>query len=226
MPTTRTEEELLRLLHSEETTFVERKTVGDTRDFAKTIVAFANSLPHDQEGVLFIGATNAREIEAHHSSLDDMQRKLSEKAKSIYPTVYFTTTTVREDGKECLAVIVPGSPSRPHFAGEPFVRDLSKTVVASADKYESMLAARTAKVYELQKWIDKFVSVRTVTRQSGMAYSVTQKTFQATLVSANQFYVTVDFGNRRTSHPLKRVELSYDHHAKRLELQVEGLPQE
>jgi predicted HTH transcriptional regulator len=57
MPTTKTEEDLLRLLHSEEITFVERKTVGDTRDFAKTIVAFANSLLHDQEGVLFIGAT-------------------------------------------------------------------------------------------------------------------------------------------------------------------------
>jgi predicted HTH transcriptional regulator len=207
MPTTKTEEDLLRLLHSEETTFVERKTVGDTRDFAKTIVAFANSLLHDQEGVLFIGATNAREIEAHHSSLDDMQRKLSEKAKSIYPPVYLTTKTIQEDGRECLAVIVPGSPSRPHFAGELFVRDLSKTVVASADKYESMLASRMAKVYELQKWTGKNVTVRTLTRQSGMAYSVNQTIFHATLVSANQFYVTVNFGNNSiVSHPLKRVK--------------------
>ena len=52
MPTTKTEQDLLRLLHSEETTFVERKTVGDTRDIAKTIVAFANTLPPDiKEGV-------------------------------------------------------------------------------------------------------------------------------------------------------------------------------
>jgi hypothetical protein len=154
-----------------------------------------------------------------------MQRKLSEKAKSIYPPVYLTTKTIQEDGRECLAVIVPGSPSRPHFAGELFVRDLSKTVVASADKYESMLASRMAKVYELQKWTGKNVTVRTLTRQSGMAYSVNQTIFHATLVSANQFYVTVNFGNNSiVSHPLKRVEISYDHHAKQLELEIEGIP--
>jgi predicted HTH transcriptional regulator len=221
MPTTKTEEDLLRLLHSEETTFVERKTIGDTRDIPKTIVAFANTLPPGQEGVLFIGATNAREIEAHSSSLDDMQKKLSERTKSIYPPVYFTATTIREDGKECLVVIVPGSASRPHFAGELFVRDLSKTVVASAEKYESMLAARTAKTFELQKWKGKHVTVRTMSRQAGIAYYIHDMRSPATLVSADQFYVTVDFGNRIVSHPLKRVQISYDNQAKRLELEVE-----
>jgi predicted HTH transcriptional regulator len=225
MQSTKTESDLLRLLHSAEHTFVERKTVGDTRDIAKTVVAFANTLPYDQEGVLFVGATDAGEIEAHSSSLDEIQRKLSEKAKSIYPDVYFTTKTVQEGGKECLAVMVPGSPSRPHFAGQLFVRDGSRTVIANTERYESMLAARIAKTYELQKWEGKPVTVRTLTRQSGIAYMINETKQQGHLVAANQFYLTLDMGNRKVSHPLNKVEISYDHGAQRLELQVEGLPQ-
>jgi hypothetical protein len=45
MQTTKTEADLLRLPHSTEHTFVERKTVGDTKDSVKTAVAFANTLP-------------------------------------------------------------------------------------------------------------------------------------------------------------------------------------
>jgi hypothetical protein len=219
------ESDLLRLLHATEHTFVERKTVGDAQDIAKTVVAFANTLSQNQEGVLFIGATNIGEIEAHASSLDDIQKKLSYKTSTIYPPVYFVTQTVQEAGRECLAVIVPGSPSRPHFAGQPFVRDGSRTIIASTERYESMLAARSAKTYELRKWLGKPVTVRTMTRQSGMAFNMTESSNQGHLVEANQFYLTLDMGNRKISHPLKRVEISYDHKAERLELQIEGVPQ-
>jgi predicted HTH transcriptional regulator len=124
--TAKTELDLLRLLHSTEHTFVERKTVADTKDLIKTVVAFANTLSNDQEGVLFVGTTDGGEIEAHSSSLDQMQKSLADKLKNIYPAVYYETKTVQESGRECLAVIVPGSPSRPHFAGLLFVRDGSK----------------------------------------------------------------------------------------------------
>jgi predicted HTH transcriptional regulator len=225
MQTAKTESDLLRLLHSTEHTFVERKTVGDTRDCVKAVVAFANTLPHDQDGVLFVGAIDAGEIEAHSSSLDKIQKGVADRLQSVYPAVYYTTKTVQEGGKECLAIIVPGSPSRPHFAGQLFVRDGSRTVVASAGRHESMLAARTTKTYELQKWEGQVVTVRTLTRQSGVAYVINESKGQGCLVAANQFYITVDMGNRTLSHPLKRVEISYDHIAKRLELEIEGLPQ-
>lgn len=214
MQTTRTELDLLRLLHSAEHTFVERKTVGDMRDAVKTVVAFANTLPDDQEGALFVGVTDAGEIEAHSSSLDKIQKNLSEKLQNIYPAVYSTTKMVQESGKECLAVIVPGSRRRPHFAGQPFPRDGSRTVVASAERHESMLAARTAKTYELQKWEGNDVTVRIVVRQKGMGYAMSDTWWQGRLVSANQFYLTVDDmgnrdrGSRTNSYPLKRVEIS------------------
>ena len=83
--------DLLRLLHSTENSFVERETAGDQKDWVKTIVAFANSLNDNQEGVLFIGATNSGEIERSPSNLDKLQMTLSEKMQSAYPAIYYTT---------------------------------------------------------------------------------------------------------------------------------------
>ncbi len=218
------ETDMLRLLHSTEHSFVERKTIGDMNDCVKTVVAFANTLSNDQEGVLFVGATDAGEIGSHSSSLDSLQKTLSKKMQSIYPAIYYTTKTVEENGKECLALIVPGSPSRPHFAGPLFVRDGSRTVVATSERYESLLAARTGKTYELQRWEGKQITLRIFSRQSGMAYVINQNTQEARVIVANQFYATVFYNNRKHSYPLNRIEISYDDVADRLELQVDGLP--
>ncbi len=128
-----TEADLLRSLHSTEHTFVERKTVGDSRDWVKTVVAFANSLETNQEGVLFIGATDKGEIESNPANLDKLQKTLSEKLQSVYPPVYYTTKIVAADGRECLAVIVPGSSSKPHYSGPLYLRDGSQTVIATGD---------------------------------------------------------------------------------------------
>jgi hypothetical protein len=217
------ESDLLRLLHSTEHSFVERKRVSDTKDVVKTVVAFANTLAPDQEGILFVGATDHGEIEAHCSSLDKLQMNLADKMQSIYPAIYYMTKTVQENGNECLAIIVPGSPTRPHFAGPPFIRDGSRTVVASSERYDSLLATRIGKAFELQRWEGKSISVRTFNRQAGIAYVVTEKVQIATVLSSNQFYVTVSFGNRNESYPLRRVEISYDNAGNRLELQIEAL---
>jgi predicted HTH transcriptional regulator len=219
------ESDLLRLLHSTEHSFVERKTVSDGRDWAKTVVAFANTLPSGQEGVLFIGATDAGEIESRHSNLDSIQKTLSDKMLSVYPPIYYTRRVVQESARECLAVIVPGSPLSPHFAGPPYVRVGSQSFVASSQQYESLLAARTGKAYELQRWEGKLITLLTLSRQNGIAYVVNKNSQQATVVGANQFYLTVSFGNRTYSYPLSRIEISFDHTAGRLEVQLEGLPE-
>ena len=85
------EADLLRLLHSTEHSYAERKTANDPRDWVKTIVAFANTLDPSQEGVLFVGATDAGQIEEKQNNLDKLQKTLSDKAAAIYPPVYFTT---------------------------------------------------------------------------------------------------------------------------------------
>jgi predicted HTH transcriptional regulator len=55
-------DELLARLNSKEDNFTERKPEGaGTYEFRKTIVAFANSLPDNQTGVLFIGVLSANQ---------------------------------------------------------------------------------------------------------------------------------------------------------------------
>lgn len=218
------ESDLLRLLHSTEHSFVERKTVGDSKDWVKAVVAFANTLSTDQEGVLFIGATDAGDIETSPSNLDKLQKTFSEKLQSAYPPIYYTTKTVQEDGKECLAVIVPGSPAKPHFAGSPYIRDGSRSVVPDPQRYDSLLASRVGKAFELQRWEGKPITLRILSRQNGMAYMVNQTTEEASVIGANQFYLTVFYRNRDHSYPLNRLEISFDNVANRLEVQVEGPP--
>jgi predicted HTH transcriptional regulator len=59
-----TDADLLGKLRNFEDTFVARKTVGDSKDWLKTIVAFANSTPAGYPSVLFIGAKDDGTIEA------------------------------------------------------------------------------------------------------------------------------------------------------------------
>lgn len=216
----RTESDLLRLLHSTENSFVERKTVGDSRDWVKTVVAFANTLGNDQEGVLFIGATDGGEIESVSSGLDKLQKTFSEKMQSAYPPIYYTTRIIQEKDRECLAVIVPGSSSRPHFAGPLYLRDGSQTVVAKPDQHESILATRIGKVYELTRWVGQEITVRMFNRREGVGYSLEQTTIGATVVGVNQFYLTVLLNNRHWSYPLRRIDLAFDHVQNRLEIEL------
>jgi hypothetical protein len=214
------ESALLRLLHSTEHTFAERKTVGDSKDWIKTVVAFANTLDPSQEGVLFIGATDKGEIEGNNSNFDKLQKTFSEKIQSVYPNIYYTTRIVRENDRECLAVIVPGSSSKPHFAGPLYLRDGSHTEVADAKQYELLLSSRMSKAQELQRWIEKSITVRLFSRRAGMAYVLDQSELEAQVTACNQFYVTVILNNRLWSYPLSRVEIAYDHRSNRLELEV------
>jgi predicted HTH transcriptional regulator len=213
------EDDLLRLLHSTEHSFVERKTSGDHKDWVKTIVAFANSLDPSQEGVLFIGATNAGQIEEKPTDLDKLQMTLSEKTNNIYPSAFYQTRAVKEQGRECLAVIVPGSPAKPHFAGPPYLRDLSKTVITSTERYESLLAIRTSKAFELQKWNGRDITLVEIHRYAGIQYQVERGSRIAQVVQCNQFYLTLIVGGRKTSYPLKSFEISYDHDSDRLQIE-------
>jgi Putative DNA-binding domain len=213
------ESDLLRLLHLTEHSFVERKTSGDSKDWIKTVVAFANTLDPSQEGVLFIGARDDGEIEEKSSGFDKVQKTFSDKVQSIYPSVYYTTKIVKEGDWECLAIIVPGSPSKPHFAGPLYLRDGSQSIIAKAEQFESLLAARISKAQELQRWLAKDITMVEYKRGAGVGYVVHKYPTQAKIEGCNQFYVTVSMGNRKKSYPLVKVEIAYDHQSNQLQLE-------
>jgi predicted HTH transcriptional regulator len=123
--------DLLGRMRNFEDHFVERKTVKDDKDWKKTAVAFANSAPIGLPAVLYIGVRNSGEIETPQRDLDEIQRKFNAQMQRVYPRIAYVPKIVTENGQQALAVIIPGSDLRPHFAGLSYVRQGSESIEAS-----------------------------------------------------------------------------------------------
>jgi hypothetical protein len=200
-------------LRTAEDHFVERKTLGDSKDWLKTAVAFANSSPIGFPAVLYLGVTDEGVIQ-DGVDLDSVQRSFSEKVSRAYPPIACYPRILRADGKPFLAIVIPGSEERPHFAGQAYAREGPKTIVSSQAQFERLIASRQSKVYELLKWKEKVVHAqwygptpwggKSLTRYGG--YHV---------VDCNQFYVTLSAptSGQLESVPLRRIDISYLHEA-------------
>jgi hypothetical protein len=218
------ERELLARLRNVEDPFVERKVDGDLKDCLKTAVAFANTLPNGVPGVLFIPVRNDGTVKTG-IDLDLLQRKISEKLAGAYPPLNYFQRIIEAEGVQLIAVIVPGSTERPHFAGPAFVRDGSKTMQASAQQFERLIARRQSLVEELQKWLGKTVSYMIV-RPPNMGGPRIHNRYDATVVECNQWYITLEFQDnierKRESFALRRVLLSFDDAHSRVSVEVEA----
>jgi hypothetical protein len=221
------DKEILLKLNSFEDAFVERKTWSDSRDWLKTAVAFANSVPVGYPGIMFVGARNDGTIE-DVGDLDSLQKSLANKLGDAYPPIYYWSKVLESGGRQLLAVVVPGSEKRPHFAGHAYIREGSQTKVASLEQFEYLLAQRNSKVYEILKWKDKMVLVRfppvhfsSPLTERGIPFVPTA---ERVVIACNQFYVTLgrEEPSRRDlrSYPLESIEIAFDHKNDRLELIV------
>jgi len=221
-----TDRDLLLQLTNKEDGFVERKTVSDLGDSLKTVVAFANTVPIGHSAVLFVGVRDDGEPEGTISDLDKIQQRLSKRIADAYPTIYVTTRVLNKDGKQFLAVIVPGSTGRPHFAGQAYIRDGAKSVVASDAQFDRLVAERSAKTYEILKSKGKVVTFTQPLREymlTGSTQWTQSKHIEAIVCDCNSHYVILanaHQGNQYVSYPLGIIELNYDTHHKRLELRL------
>lgn len=208
-----TNDELILWLRDAEHSFAERKLFSDSKDWLKTVVAFANSTPTDYPAILYIGVKDDGSPDKKAIDLDSVQKEFSRKVGLVYPPVYYETRILDVEATKVLAVIVPGSRSRPHFAGPSYVRDGSKTVIASKEQFDRLIAQRISKAYKILEWKGKTVTLGNIGRGqlNPSSYS------QGIVVDCDQFYVTVD-ANGRSSLPLDRIEISFDDGSNRLEL--------
>ncbi len=156
-----TDDEIQRRLKDREDHFVERKTEGDHKDFLKTLVAFANSVPDDQTAILFIGVRDDGTV-AGLQNPNSPQNTLSEICeRKCYPKIdpQPVTRVLREGDNEYLVIVVTPSKNRPHFGGPAWVRVGSKTIVASDRLFQELVDSRTSKVHEILKCKGKVVRV-------------------------------------------------------------------
>lgn len=208
---------LVRLTNTEDST-VERKTASDYRDCLKTAVAFSNSLPVDDPGVIFVGVGNNGTVQ-DNLNLDSLQKDVSRELSKVYPPIYPQMKVMRDTwGKEFLTVIVRGSENRPHFAGQSYIRDGTQTREASEQQFERLIAERNSKAREILKWRGKRITVKVPSSQYmqvGTTCWEPGHTQSAFVNDCNQFYITLQVTMinevvRTVPLPLSKVEVSFD----------------
>ncbi len=215
------DQDLVARLHNFEDPFVERKSENDHKDFLKTAVAFANTLPDGVPGVLFVPVTNDGKIQT--ANLDHLQKKVSERLSPAYPSLVYFQRILNVGQGQVIAVLVPGSPARPHFAGPAYVRDGSQTKNASPEQFAALIARRSSKVEELMKWVGKKVTVEFISPGQGPRV---ENSFWVGLEECNQWFITIKYESSMISHrdresiALNRVEISFDQQQHRLLLDI------
>ena len=156
-----TDDDLRRLRRPAEDALVERKTAADSRDWVKTIVAFANSVPVDRYGLMSLGVRDDGSVESPQN-LDGLQRTLRNKMLAAYPPIPYSTRVLSDSDGTFLCVIVQGSPERPHFSGPSFVRVGSETVEASRTQFDRLIAERGSKTYRILRHRGRTVSIASI----------------------------------------------------------------
>jgi len=205
-----TDDDLLMRVPKSEDHFIERKPSRDSRDWKKTLVAFANSATVGYPAVLFIGVRADGTIEDGVDP-DQLSREFSNKTAEVYPPIHYVSKALTKDGKAFLAVIIPGSALRPHFAGLSYVRDGSATKKASEVQFNELIAQRNSKAYKILEWKGRAVRVVHAYQDGGHgSYS------DGSVVDCNQFYVTVMLGGSIRSVPLSFFDISFHHGAPEL----------
>src|SRR6266849_2618010 len=197
------EADLLARMKNFEDHLVERKTVGDQKDWKKTAVAFANSVPIGLPAVLYIGVKDNGEIETPQRDLDEAQKKFNTQMQKVHPRVVYVPKIISENGRQALAVIIPGSESRPHFAGLSYVRRGSESVESSEEQFSELIAQRNSKAARILQSKGKNVTVFVRTGDSEIPWPTS-----TILVDCNHFYVTLKKFDHEPPHsfPLSRVE--------------------
>ena len=209
--------ELLARMRNFEDHLVERKTVKDEKDWKKTAVAFANSVAVGLPAVLYIGVRDNGEIETPQQNLDDVQKKFNRQMEKVYPRIAYVPKIVTHNGRQALAVIIPGSDLGPHFAGLSYVRRGSESIEASEVQFAELITQRSSKTALLIQYKGKSVTVFIRTGDSEIPWPT-----NTVLVACNQFYVTLKKFDHEPSHsfPLSRVEINFDNLRNTLQLEI------
>ena len=220
--------DLLERLHDSEDNFVERKPDGvNGQDIRKAIVGFANSVPESRTAVLFIGVRDDGTVQgvSNSDSLQKTVRRICE--QQCYPPIQFSTEVIRIEEKQALAIVVPFSQSRPHFAGAAFVRRGSETVEASEEQYEKLILSKIDKCREILKWHGEKVTVIARGKELGSTKRLSDpkhRTSRECVIlecTAHHLRLQDSRTEEKFAEPMENVTISHDENEDRLLVLVE-----
>lgn len=198
-----------------ESNLLERKPKSVNADgYRKTIVAFANSVPRDQEAVLFIGVGDKGEI-IGCSETDSLQKKIRAFCESeCYPPIKYRTEVRMFDGKEVLAIVVPHSSTRPHFSGAAYVRVGSESKTANEQQYREFVASRSEVGATLLSYKDQIVTVVAINKHLGDTRLIgkNRESAECKILEVDSQFVRFEkiSSTRRVSEPLAYISIARD----------------
>ena len=208
---------LMTRLGDEEDNFVERKPANPNRvDIRKTVVAFANTVAEGRTGILFIGIRNDGTIEGVPNP-DKLQKTVREVCEQdCYPSIRFRSEVINLPNGNVVAVVIPASANRPHFAGPAYIRRGSESVTASAEVFDELVHSRNSKTAEIAKSKGQIVSVLSLQHKLGEAKHISNSGYQegaecrVEAVTAHTVRLQILASSRMVTEPLDHVTLSYD----------------
>jgi hypothetical protein len=210
------DEEILRRITNTEDHFTERKTSPHRDQITEAIVAFANSVLATKPGIIYVGVTDEGKIVGCDNP-ESWQQKITGWANGCFPEVTVIPRVLQKDEKQFLAVVVPLSAIRPHFARPAFKRNGAKTVPASQGEIDEWIAYRNSKVRFILERKNEVVSVQMLTRngvplsamqESGGLYGI-PGSGEYTVIDCNPHFVTLrKLATMKTiTHPLAPIDL-------------------
>jgi hypothetical protein len=210
-------------LKSTEHDFVERKSRTDKGGWLRTAVAFANSTPIGWPAVLFVGADDNGNPQLATNDLEDVIKAISGVLDDgAFPAIYRHIVPLHlSAGGSCLAVIIPGSPERPHFAGNSYIRVGSETKTASNMQFQDLIAQRSSKTRKILEYKGRMVTLRQVHR-GGNNHPWWEHN-ECELIDCNQFFATLRavVGGGLLAFPVEWIDISFDPNRDTLMLIVE-----
>lgn len=154
-------------LSDNEDGLTERKTSGASSDVIRTVVGFANSVPENRTGVLFVGVNNKGGIVGVENP-DKLQKTIRNMCeKECYPPIWANIVALNFDGKTVITVEVPYSPRKPYFAGPAYVRRGSETVNASEDLFNELILHHLDKCRYVLKYKNSIWKVEAIGKKLG-----------------------------------------------------------
>jgi hypothetical protein len=228
---TLTRSQIAQMIEQPEGPLVERKPSRvNAREIRQTVVAFANTVSGGDEALLFIGVRDDGVIEGCDDT-DAMQKTVRDVCdKQCYPAIAFRIEILPEH-KNVVAVVIPPSENRPHFAGPAYVRRGSESVSASNDVFDELIHSRNSKAAALLEYKKR----HTILRVIGLGHRLGEarlavdnhhrELMQCKVSECNAQYVRferIDGDGRRFSEPLENITITYNEEKWCPELIVKG----
>jgi hypothetical protein len=211
-----------------EDNLTERKLEGaKSSELRRTLVAFANSASDDRPAVLFIGVQNDGTI-VGVSNPDAIQKSVRKVAEhDCYPPISTRSEVITYGTRHVVAVEVPQSSKRPHFAGGAYIRRGSESVVASDQVFDELIASRNSKAGALIRLKGALLTVIASRTELGSTKHLGDSSYRARhecridSVSAHFVRMHDISTGRNVSEPLDRVTISFDEEGHRPMLVVQ-----